>query len=207
MTQHIPSSTHCHHQWLDRHQSACFASALILALLQATVRAAPVLLQGRIVRVTDGDTVTLMDAHHILHKIRLAGIDAPESKMPYGHQATAFLTALTLGRDVDALAYKQDRYGRTVATLIVDNKGRQPGHDSGGAGVALQALCKGATCRGGEGLRAGRRTGPSPTAGPVAGEAIEIAPWEWRAMQGRSRTHIGGAIMLGAQAAHDRINP
>jgi endonuclease YncB( thermonuclease family) len=118
MTQHISFSTHCHHQWLAAIK-CLLASALMMALLQATVHAAPVMLQGRIVHVTDGDTVTLMDAHHILHKIRLAGIDAPESNMPYGHQATAFLTALILGRDVDAVAYKQDRYGRTVATLIV----------------------------------------------------------------------------------------
>ncbi len=205
MTQHIPSNTHCHHQWLIAIKGL-FASALILALLQTTVRAAPVLLQGRIVRVTDGDTVTMLEAHHILHKIRLAGIDAPEFKMPYGHQATVFLTALTLGKDVDALAYKQDRYGRTIATLFSGNKD-----------VNLAMIQAGLAWH----YKRYAREQPAEEAKAYAlaedlarvqllalwQEGDPIAPWEWRAMQGRSRTHIGGAIMLGAQATHDRINP
>lgn len=93
-------------------------SALLLSLLHATGHAGPALLQGRIVRVTDGDTVTLQDDHQALHKIRLAGIDAPESAMPHGQAATLFLTALVLDKEVEAVTYKQDRYGRTIASLM-----------------------------------------------------------------------------------------
>lgn len=96
-----------------------FTSVLLLVLLQATAHAEPLILQGRIVRVTDGDTVTLLDERHTLHKIRLAGIDAPESAMPYGQQATLHLVALVFGKAVEAVTYKQDRYGRTVATLML----------------------------------------------------------------------------------------
>lgn len=35
---------------------------------------------GEVVGVTDGDTVTLLDGDHTQHKVRLAGIDAPEKK-------------------------------------------------------------------------------------------------------------------------------
>ncbi len=35
---------------------------------------------GRIVGVADGDTITVLDADKVQHKIRLAGIDAPEKK-------------------------------------------------------------------------------------------------------------------------------
>ena len=42
---------------------------------------------GRIIRVTDGDTVTLLSSDNTRITIRLAGIDAPESRMPYGHMA------------------------------------------------------------------------------------------------------------------------
>ena len=52
-------------------------SLLILALCFATcVQAAD--LRGRVVAVSDGDTVTVLDAERHQHKVRLAGIDAPE---------------------------------------------------------------------------------------------------------------------------------
>ncbi len=92
---------------------------MVLALVQATGHAGTALLQGRVVNVTDGDTVTLLDDQQVLHKIRLAGIDAPESAMPYGHEAGRFLAGMVLGKVVKAVTYKQDRYGRTIATLMV----------------------------------------------------------------------------------------
>ena len=79
-------------------------------------------LNVRIFRVVDGDTVKLLDDDRVIHTIRLAGIDAPESKMPYGKQATAFLTGLILGKAVVAVPYKQDRYGRTIATIFLHEK-------------------------------------------------------------------------------------
>ncbi len=41
-------------------------------------------LTGKVVKITDGDTLYVLDANHKQHKIRLAGIDAPERKQPYG---------------------------------------------------------------------------------------------------------------------------
>ncbi len=78
-------------------------------------------LQGQVVRVSDGDTVTLQIQDSTI-KIRLAGIDAPEIKMPHGPQAKAHLAALVLGKQVQAIAQKKDRYGRTIATLMLNTK-------------------------------------------------------------------------------------
>ncbi len=75
---------------------------------------------GVVQRVIDGDTLVLVDATQTRRTLRLAGIDAPESRMPHGQQATAYLTALVLGHEVIATTGKQDRYGRTIATLKVD---------------------------------------------------------------------------------------
>ncbi len=41
-------------------------------------------LTGKVVKITDGDTLYVLDANHKEHKIRLAGIDAPERKQAYG---------------------------------------------------------------------------------------------------------------------------
>ena len=92
---------------------------LLLAFAQTTTDAQPRILEGRIVGVTDGDTVTLLDANNNQYKIRLAGIDAPESHMPYGQKAKAHLASIVFGRHVVAHMRKQDRYGRTIATLML----------------------------------------------------------------------------------------
>ncbi len=41
-------------------------------------------LTGKVVKITDGDTIYVLDANYEQHKIRLAGIDAPERKQAYG---------------------------------------------------------------------------------------------------------------------------
>ena len=56
---------------------------LFLALCLATCVHA-VELRGKIVGVSDGDTVTVLNAERHQHKVRLAGIDAPEKAQPFG---------------------------------------------------------------------------------------------------------------------------
>lgn len=76
-------------------------------------------LTGRVVGVADGDTVTVLDTEHQQHKIRVAGIDAPEKKQPFGQRSKANLSALVFNREVDVVGDKRDRYGRTVAKIMV----------------------------------------------------------------------------------------
>ena len=101
-----------------------FALALVLAVLLqvagGTARADTIL--GKVVGITDGDTVTVLDASKIQHKIRLAGIDAPERKMPFGQRAKGHLSDLVFSRDVEVETTKKDRYGRSVGNIIVDGR-------------------------------------------------------------------------------------
>ncbi len=55
----------------------------LLLLLYATEAFADTL-TGKVVKITDGDTLYVLDANYKDHKIRLAGIDAPERKQVYG---------------------------------------------------------------------------------------------------------------------------
>lgn len=85
-------------------------------------QAEPIPLLGMISGVTDGDTVTLLDAQNMRYKLRLVGIDAPEVRMPFGVQAKQFLEKRLLGKKVVALIAKQDRYGRHIATLLFEGE-------------------------------------------------------------------------------------
>jgi len=76
-------------------------------------------LTGTVVSVTDGDTITVLDAHHEQHKIRVAGIDAPEKAQPFGQRSKESLSAMVFGKEVDVHWHKQDRYQRIVGKVMV----------------------------------------------------------------------------------------
>jgi endonuclease YncB( thermonuclease family) len=97
------------------------ASAFALVLVVFSASAAT--LAGRVVGVYDGDTITLLDASQHQYKIRLAGIDAPESKQAFATRSKENLSEWVYGREVVVAWEKHDRYGRTLGVVLVD------GHD------------------------------------------------------------------------------
>lgn len=74
-------------------------------------------LSGRVVGVIDGDTIdVLVDERH-LHRVRIAGIDAPEKGQPFGQQAKSRMSALVFGKHVQVEYGKRDKYKRIVGTV------------------------------------------------------------------------------------------
>ena len=58
----------------------------------------------------DGDTLTLLDAEHTQHKIRLSGIDAPEKAQAFGEPSKQNLSRLVFGKEIEVQWNKRDRY-------------------------------------------------------------------------------------------------
>ena len=77
-------------------------------------------LTGRVVRIADGDTVTILDSNNTQHRIRLQGIDAPESHQAFGTQSKKSLSQMVFDKDVTVEYDKTDRYGRLVGKIILD---------------------------------------------------------------------------------------
>lgn len=77
-------------------------------------------LVGRVVGVADGDTITVLDSLNQQHKIRLAGIDAPEKAQPYGQRSKQSLSDLVFGKSVTVDIDKKDKYRRWVGKVLVD---------------------------------------------------------------------------------------
>lgn len=75
-------------------------------------------LRGKVIAIADGDTITLLDADKRQQKIRLADIDAPERRQPWGQRAKDALSRLVMARDVRADCREADRYGRHVCTIF-----------------------------------------------------------------------------------------
>lgn len=77
-------------------------------------------INGTVVRVLDGDTVTVMENWTgKLYRIRLASIDAPEKDQPYGREAMVLLRQLAYGKEVEAHVRENDKYQRLVAHVFV----------------------------------------------------------------------------------------
>jgi endonuclease YncB( thermonuclease family) len=91
--------------------------ALVL-LLQAPATFAAAL-EGRVVHVSDGDTLTVLDEHKRQHKVRLAGIDAPERRQPFGKRAAAELASLVKNKMIVVDWNKADRYHRLIGIVWV----------------------------------------------------------------------------------------
>jgi endonuclease YncB( thermonuclease family) len=91
-----------------------------LLLCASSVYAAA--LEGRVVKVADGDTITLLDASRVQHKIRISGIDAPERKQPFGAASKKNMSDLSAGKQAEAICYKRDRYKRLICTVYVNGE-------------------------------------------------------------------------------------
>jgi endonuclease YncB( thermonuclease family) len=129
---------------------------------------------GRVVGVSDGDTITVLRAR-IQIRVRLHGVDCPESGQPFGSRARQAASELAFGRDVTVRPVSTDRYGRVVALVVLPD-GRVLNHELVKAGMAwwyrhyapgdatlerLEAEARAA--------RRGLWSQPSP-----------VAPWAWR---------------------------
>ncbi|OIQ49957.1 SPBc2 prophage-derived endonuclease YokF precursor [Pseudodesulfovibrio hydrargyri] len=97
-----------------------FLSILLLILLFFTGLSHAFM--GKVVGVADGDTITVLAEGNTTIKVRLYGIDAPESRQDFGNKAKQNLTSLVFGKIVDMEPMAQDRYGRTVAHIFVDDQ-------------------------------------------------------------------------------------
>ena len=96
--------------------------SLLLALLLFALPAWAENYIGTVVGVTDGDTLTLLDTDRQQHKVRIAGIDAPEKDQPYGQRSKQNLSAMAYRQEARAECGKLDRYGRDVCTVYVNGK-------------------------------------------------------------------------------------
>jgi endonuclease YncB( thermonuclease family) len=97
---------------------------LFLVLLPGLSQAA----QFKVTRVYDGDTVKVL-GQDVQLKIRLVGIDAPETSkgkrdpgQPFAERAKKYLAGLVLNKNVEIIGYELDRYNRVLGLVVLEGK-------------------------------------------------------------------------------------
>lgn len=76
-------------------------------------------IHGKVVHVSDGDTVTLKDEDGEKHKVRLNGIDAPEIGQDYGDESRDFVKQLALNKSASVEVIGVDQYDRVLGILYI----------------------------------------------------------------------------------------
>ena len=106
----FPSVAHCGKLTVMRY---------LLALLLCSTLAYADELTGKVINVADGDTLTILTDDKRQHRVRIAGIDAPEKAQPFGNRSRQNLHAMAHSQDARADCPKTDRYGRKVCKVWV----------------------------------------------------------------------------------------
>ncbi|HBL8851726.1 TPA: thermonuclease family protein [Enterobacter hormaechei] len=78
-------------------------------------------IQGRVIRVLDGDTIEVLQVTNERSRIRLDGIDAPEKKQAFGQRSRQFLNNQVGQQVVVVTGDKTDRYGRILGTVWLED--------------------------------------------------------------------------------------
>lgn len=77
-------------------------------------------LQGKVVRVLDGDTIEVLQGQKPV-RVRLLNIDAPEKNQPFGRWSSDQLRRLVAGQSVTVSYTQTDRYGRVLGRVVTAN--------------------------------------------------------------------------------------
>ena len=131
---------------------------------------------GKVVRVADGDTITVLDAQNTQNKIRLYGIDAPEKAQDFGNKSREKLASLVAGKNITVTVVDIDRYGRNVGRINIDGKEVAEEMLKAGMVWVYTTYCKIPECKQWKELETQARTAKIGLwSNPTAKE-----PWLWR---------------------------
>lgn len=174
-------------------------AVFVLLLLPAAAFAdsgIAIYLEGKIIEVQDGDSLTMLDAEHNRIEIRLTDLDAPETPkgrkglpgQPFSKAARTALVQMSAGREASAECYEQDRFERWVCRVFVDD-----------VDLSLALIERGFAWANGANKRYVRdpRAYSLEAAARAAGKGLwsdrsaPVPPWKWRKDCWRSKACDG----------------
>ncbi len=151
------------------------ASAVVTQVGADQAAARTIAFRGRVVGITDGDTITVLDDQNQQHTIRLAEIDAPERGQPWGNRSRQALSALVFGKTISVQQTDTDRYDRIVARLFADGRDVNRAMVEQGHAWAYRQYLTDETLVAVEARARASRVGLWSMS-----DQQTVAPWEWR---------------------------
>ena len=144
-----------------------------LLLLLATLTAQAATFTGKVVGVSDGDTITVLAAGNKQFKIRLLAIDTPESGQAFGDKAKQALSNKVFGQFVQVHWTEQDQYKRVLGNITIGQRWINYEMVAEGWGWHYKQYDKDKRFAAAEVKAKAARRG-------LWGGQNPVAPWEWR---------------------------
>lgn len=159
------------------------AKALLLASLLCVAGAGHAeILTGKVVGITDGDTIAILSPQNEQHKIRVAAVDAPEKAQPFSQRAKQKMSDLVFGRKVSVEWRKRDRYRRIVGKVTVADQDAGLALVTAGLAWHYKKYQVEQSPEDRERYTAAEAVARENRIGLWA-DAYPIPPWEWRSMK------------------------
>jgi endonuclease YncB( thermonuclease family) len=136
-------------------------------------------LQVPVLRVHDGDTLTVLDAAKQEMHIRFSGIDAPETDQAYGSASGQNVSSLVLGKTVGVHWDKVDMYGRYVGIITLNGQDINLLQIERGLAWHYKAYASEQTPQNAA-LYAAAETKARAAKVGLWADAAPMAPWDWR---------------------------
>lgn len=150
-----------------------FAVACVLILALVTNASA---WEGKVVGVADGDTVTVLSKNNEQIRVRLYGIDAPESAQAFGARAKQALASMVFGKVVRVEEKDRDRYGRVVARLYVGSVDVNAELVRQGMAWIYRQYCRESFCSDWGNAESAAKS----SSHGLWADSNPVPPWEWR---------------------------
>lgn len=135
-------------------------------------------ISGKVIAISDGDTLTLLVDGNRQIKIRLAAIDAPEKNQAFGNRAKQQLSDLCFDKNATLKVISTDRYGRTVGDIYCAGSNANLEMVKSGLAWVFRKYDKGF-----EYLYESEEEARTAKRGLWA-DPNPIAPWDWRKSKG-----------------------
>lgn len=136
-------------------------------------------LTGKVINISDGDTLNVLDAQNYQHKVRLAAIDAPEKRQAFGNIAKKHLAGLVKNKTVCVAWEKRGRYGRIIGTVYVEQIEVNLDLDENGLAWHYKKYQNQQSPAGRERYAQAENNARSNNLG-LWQDGNAIAPWQWR---------------------------
>lgn len=180
------------------------AALLLLATLVLAGSAWAEVITGQVVAIADGDTLTLLTPAKQQIKIRLAEIDTPESRQPYGQKAKQALADLTFRKQVNANVESVDRYGRSIARISVNGVDVNRALVESGAAWVYRAYNRDKSL-----LQAEAEAREAKRGLWALPESERVAPWDWRrgTKSQNAQPYAGKPVLVAATSGQFSCSP
>jgi len=151
--------------------------------------------EGKVVHIADGDTLTILWQGKPV-KVRLAEIDTPEKRQPFGMRAKQALAGLAFSKRARVIAVAVDRYRRTVGKVYVGGVDVNATLVRAGYAWVYRRYAKDPRLYEFEKLARAEKRG-------LWADAHPIPPWEWRhgkkTVKRRKKAASGTAFTCGTK--------